>query len=476
MNLNIMNAIYPLGLPIALSLVSYDAFLTGFFVLVKRRDWAGMLYFAFSFLVLLWGMGLSFMLHNEMPAETAQKWGTFSQMAALFIPAVWFHFVLLYTDQWQSFKKMALFFYAVTLLIFPFSFTSHFVAGYREIVQIKCYPVAGPAFSAFAILFVAAVISSFVVFFVACFKTQSPQKKKDYKLVCFASLYGFLAGSFTFLPVYGIAMPQYNLLAMPLWQILLAYGMIRHKIFDVDEFVQAARRDKLAAIGTLAASINHEMRNPLYIIQGLAETQIINCQEGVYQNLSVAIEKSNDVLTRIREQAFRATDIMKRFALFAKQRSDEAFQRESISMSEAVNAVLPLVKYELASEKIEFVNNVPAGFPPLQADARHVEEILFNLIVNACQAIKSSKKEGKIEVSTEGSNGHLNILIKDNGPGIPEKQLAKIFHPFHTTKEEGTGLGLYITKQLVERNGGRIKVKSKVGQGSVFTLEFEKKL
>jgi signal transduction histidine kinase len=81
--------------------------------------------------------------------------------------------------------------------------------------------------------------------------------------------------------------------------------------------------------------------------------------------------------------------------------------------------------------------------------------------------------KGEIEFSAERQNGHVNIIIRDDGPGIPIDQVKKIFQPFYTTKEEGTGLGLYITRQLVERNSGQISVESTPGKGTVFLLKFK---
>ena len=132
--------------------------------------------------------------------------------------------------------------------------------------------------------------------------------------------------------------------------------------------------------------------------------------------------------------------------------------------------ILPLVRHELVLDKIQLIQNIPSNLLPIRADRRHIEEILFNLIVNACQAMK--EKGGRIEVSAEQYKEIVKVKIDDSGPGISSEQLRRIFEPFYTTKEEGTGLGLHVVKQLIERNGGSISVKSKIGFGTVFLLEF----
>ena len=98
-----MSFIYPIGLPIALSLTAYNAFLTGFIVALKRKDRAGFFYFISNLFIFLWGIGISFMLHNALPDSVAQSWGSFSQKMSLFIPVTWLHFVIVYTEQEKKF-------------------------------------------------------------------------------------------------------------------------------------------------------------------------------------------------------------------------------------------------------------------------------------------------------------------------------------------------------------------------------------
>ena len=168
---------------------------------------------------------------------------------------------------------------------------------------------------------------------------------------------------------------------------------------------------------------------------------------------------------------------MKRFASFAKQGVVCEPRPDQINLIAIFKDIEPLVRREFELEKIEFTKNIPKSIPGFNANRRDIEQILFNLIVNACQAMKENpggRAHSKIEITAAQNNGHVNVLIKDTGPGISEDRLKRIFEPFYTTKGEGTGLGLYITKQLVEKNGGKISVKSKVGQGTTFNLEFKR--
>jgi len=341
--------------------------------------------------------------------------------------------------------------------------------------------------------------------------------KRQIQYLAYGFAFGFIGGNSVLLPVFQIDLiyPIGNI-GIFIYAAIVTYAVLRDKILDFEGVVELVHRNKLAAIGTLATSINHEIRNPLYVIQGLADSFLVNVEEGIYASKEAAFERANEILKKTRDQATRAMDIMKRFAVFAKQGVSQQANIQAVDLNGLFEDVLPLVRHELELDKIKFEKDVPQDFPALQADRRHLEEILFNLIVNACQALKlpatSCKPQAnektsssfkpqaasesdfpeavslkpaacdlkpetkpRIEISASQFNGHVNILISDNGPGIPAKQLKQIFEPFYTTKQEGTGLGLYITKQLVERNGGKISVKSKPGEGTCFKLEFARK-
>jgi len=131
------------------------------------------------------------------------------------------------------------------------------------------------------------------------------------------------------------------------------------------------------------------------------------------------------------------------------------------------------VNHPLFYHKIKLIQDIPTDLPPIHADHIYLEEILFNLIVNATQALKGAEK-GRITISAEKVDQAVVVKIADNGSGMTSEQQQNIFKPFYTTKEEGTGLGLYITKQLVEKNGGKITVTSKPGQGTTFMLTFQR--
>jgi len=234
---------------------------------------------------------------------------------------------------------------------------------------------------------------------------------------------------------------------------------------------EAAQREKMAVIGTLSAGINHEICNPLGIARGQCEAFLLNLKDGLYKNKTSEelIEKAKSIMVKVIKETDRATAITKKLSGFAKPSKGEA---EIIRIDKELDEVFGLVGYELRLEKIEFLKNIQKDISDLFVDKKQFQEILFNLIRNAGQAIG---EKGRITITAREEGRKVYIDVQDTGSGIPEDKVKQLFNPFFTTKDpgKGTGLGLFIVRQVVEKNGGRIHLKdTKVGEGTTFRLEF----
>ncbi len=455
----------------ALFTFAFGVFLISVLSLLKRRDQIGQSFFFFSLPVSLWALFISVWITQEYSYDATLKLSRYCNVAALFIPVTWLHFIVLFTNNFTvRVRTIIIFLYGTTVLIFPFApASSLFVSGLHSIMGLKYYTSAGPLYWIFTAIFCCVVPYGFAMLFESC-KRSSGEEKLKIKFVIIATIIGFVAGGSTFLPVYGVPVHMGLFLVMPAYPFLMGAALIRYGLFEEKDLAQAAHRDKLAAIGTIATSINHEIRNPLYIIHGMAESFLENFRSE-NQNLVAVKQESVAAFERTAEQAKRAMDIMGQLSLFAKQKvSDSEAEPQVANLSVCLENVLPLVRHEMALEKIRFEKDIPENLLELKANPRQLEEILFNLIVNACQAMKP--KGGRIRVSAKQSVNKVVIQIEDTGPGIPQDRLKQIFEPFYTTREEGTGLGLYITRQLVEKNGGKIAAMSREGLGTSFDLEF----
>lgn len=234
---------------------------------------------------------------------------------------------------------------------------------------------------------------------------------------------------------------------------------------------EAAQKEKMAVIGTLSAGINHEICNPLGIARGQCEAFLLNMKDGLYKSKTSEelIEKAQQIMAKVIRETDRATAITKKLSSFAKPAKGES---ELVDINKELDEVFGLVSYELKLDKIELEKNIGHDIPPIFVDRKQFQEVLFNLLRNAGQAIG---ERGKIAISVYEDAGKIVIDIKDSGHGIPEDKIKQLFNPFFTTKDpgKGTGLGLFIVRQVVEKNGGRIFLKStKVGEGTTFTIEF----
>jgi len=254
----------------------------------------------------------------------------------------------------------------------------------------------------------------------------------------------------------------------------LAIAIGNAELFDELSKTQAeaAQREKMAVIGTLSAGINHEICNPLGIVRGQCEAFMLNLKEGLYKDKTEKelLEKAIDIMKKSIKEVDRATAVTKRLSTFAKPIKE--IKVDEIKIKDEINEVMALVGHELRLEKIEVIQEIPDDLPGIIADRKQIEEIFFNLIRNAGQAIG---EEGRITIRAKfNGNNKVLIEIEDTGHGIPENKIEQIFNPFYTTKEpgKGTGLGLFIVRQVVEKNKGKISVKSKIGVGTTFTLEF----
>lgn len=230
------------------------------------------------------------------------------------------------------------------------------------------------------------------------------------------------------------------------------------EIKKMERHLETNRR--LAFIGEMAASLAHEMRNPLASISG--SIQIL--RKGL--NLGASDERLMQIILRGKDQL---ESFMKDFLLLAGPMPG---MQEAFKIDEIIEDVLDTIKYVPDwQEKIEAVRS-STNHLEIFASKTEIRQLIWNLVMNAVQAMPDG---GRVTVTTrpallDESVPALEIGISDNGPGIKENDLGKIFEPFFTTKEKGTGLGLAIVNRIVEGYSGKIGVDSVPGHGTTFTV------
>lgn len=225
-------------------------------------------------------------------------------------------------------------------------------------------------------------------------------------------------------------------------------------------------REKMASLGRLAATVAHEVNNPLagiltYAGLTLKRLEKLPCEPGVRAEMS-------ESLRTIERESRRCGDLMRNLLAFARQAPR---QREPNDLNLLVKHGLALVHHGLELQGIELKEELQQGLPPLPCDAGQIRQVLLALLVNAIEAMPNG---GRLEVSTALDAGAqaLQVRVRDSGVGIPPEVLPHIFEPFFTTKEnqQGTGLGLAVAHSILEQHGGEITVDSTPGKGSEFTI------
>ncbi len=216
--------------------------------------------------------------------------------------------------------------------------------------------------------------------------------------------------------------------------------------------------EKLASIGQLASGMAHEIHNPLTIISGEAQLYLER-----FRNRDAKVDQ---LLQSIIEECKRAADITRRILRFAKPAPADV---SAVDLKAVVEESLTLAGYQVRLERVERVVNVPDGLPKVRSNQNQLQEVLLNLILNACQAM--GEKGGRLMVSAAANGSSVTLTVEDTGPGIPMNIQRRIFDPFYTTKPTGTGLGLFVTQRILKSHGGSIELKSEEGRGARFTIQ-----
>lgn len=233
----------------------------------------------------------------------------------------------------------------------------------------------------------------------------------------------------------------------------------------VHEHLRAS--EKLAATGSLAAGLAHEINNPLASIAGYAEDLLQLSRRRELRDLG-AFREFPESLRIIEEQAYRCQRIISRLMRFARP---APYEPERLQLAPLVEGVLPLVEHKARGRDVALIVDIDPDLPEVFADRSSLEQVLVNLLVNAFDVIEEDT--GRITVVAEPRDaGEVLVSVRDTGPGMPEEVRQRVFDPFFSTKPvgHGTGLGLAISHVLVSGMGGRIEVESELGRGTTFTI------
>ena len=244
----------------------------------------------------------------------------------------------------------------------------------------------------------------------------------------------------------------------------------REARFRVRMEQQLIAADRLAALGTLSAGTAHEINNPLAIINDSAGW--LKSRAAKDESISTAMRKDLDLaLEKIETSVKRARRITHQLLSFSRQA--EAMTKE-FNLSELAVEVVELTRKTAAECQGEVSAACEVKDMRVWSDPYQVRQVLINLVTNGLQAVASG---ALVEMIITGDQKDAIAVVRDNGHGIPPENLERIFEPFFTTKPpgEGTGLGLSVSRGIIEKLGGRIEVESKLGKGTTFKVVLPRK-
>jgi signal transduction histidine kinase len=225
-------------------------------------------------------------------------------------------------------------------------------------------------------------------------------------------------------------------------------------------YQQMERADRLASVGEMSAGIAHEIKNPLAGIKGAITVLADDFPEG-----DPRCEVVDKVLEQISRLDKAATDLLF-FGRPGKPTPDY------VDTNDLLKKTMFFVSQHPEAKNVHQTKEFTRNLPPVWVDGKQLQQVFFNIIINAIQAMKEG---GTLLLQTDliGEQGRhsVRVLIGDSGPGIKSEDLEKIFTPFFTTKTQGTGLGLAICRQLVEQQGGAIEISSRVGEGTRVVID-----
>ena len=217
---------------------------------------------------------------------------------------------------------------------------------------------------------------------------------------------------------------------------------------------QLMHQDKMAGFGLLAAGIAHEVGNPLMSISTIV--QVLERRN--------PDDYTREKLALVGGQLARIQGIVRELTTFSRPASHE---RSRFALSEIVDEALNIAKYYKGTKTRTIIADVPRDLPVLYGVKDQLVQVVFNLVLNA---IDATQKGGLIEVRAARAGDGVEVAVHDNGSGIDSANKSRVFQPYFTTKKQGTGLGLFVTRKIVGEHGGTVDFESAPGQGTTFRI------
>jgi signal transduction histidine kinase len=221
-----------------------------------------------------------------------------------------------------------------------------------------------------------------------------------------------------------------------------------------------ARVSRVTTMGELTASVAHEIRQPI----AAAVTNAKTCLRWLGRD-QPNVAEAREAAARLIKDVTRAADTISSISLLFKK---GALQRELVDVNELVRDMIVLLRSEANRYSISICTELAEDLPEVMADRVQLQQVFMNLMLNGIDAMKGTTSGGELTIKTEACDAQLLISVSDTGVGLPPEQTDQIFNAFYTTKDNGTGMGLPISRSIIESHGGRLWATSAPGRGATF--------
>jgi len=485
----------------------------------------------FCIAVLFWGVGAYF-IGIASDGFQALMWWRIAYIGVIFIPVIFLHFVLRFLAIRSPIGMSALYIGTTAFLVANI-FSHSFIGGTRLMFGQLYYMTPTPLYNLFLAWFVIAIFYAHLLIWKQM-RSASGGRKQQILYFFLGSFIGFVGGGFSFLPVYNIAIYPYPNIAVALFPIIMGYAIIRHRLFDIRVVIAESltiilwivlgfrfivslgqqdalingitllivlglgtylirsimrdvnQREQLQRLTTELQSANtklteldalksqfvsfasHQLRSPLTAIKWQSQLLL----DGT---VGVLPEKALDTARGIEESSERMIELVNEFLNLRKlEEGKMEYRFEPTDIAELISGIVNSLKQLALHKNLKFTYINKATKTLCSVDRQKFSQVIQNLIDNAIKYTDN----GSVQVALEaGDSGHLRILVSDTGHGIDQALIDKLFEQYIRDKNdavtiEGTGLGLYIAKQMMDAQHGSIRATSPgKGKGSTFIVE-----
>ena len=437
-----MNQLFSaLNVPLALIAILIN-FVFAILVLVRSsRTLVHITFFFICISVIVWNFGELIRYFTGK-----QMWSNLSLIGSATIPTLMFHFVITQVRPEQKSSVWILPAYTFSFFLALSSILGFYYQGIQQFVHGAVWDVC------YFIFFIPFYLSLIVMLTNAIKRAKSQDEKSRLRYILLAGIIGVITVISDHVQTLNVPVPRLGHLGSVFYSSTLAIGLFKHRTaYDI----LAQTRTRLIALSEMAAGIAHEIRNPLTSIKGASS--LLAKELGNLGN-----PKGKEYGDLIVEEIERLNNILINFQYFTRPLKIE---KEPVSINEVIQKTVKLTESDTLNIniKLELFPNLPI----VKADALSMKQVFLNLIKNASDACGSG---GELVIKTEYIDLWVKISFSDNGQGIPQELLDHIFEPFFTTKTTGMGVGLAISKRIIEGHNGWIEVKNILPKGIQFTI------